>query len=132
MRKCDSATRLGGHSESQSNIGMEFEQAFSGDRGKNVKLSRSNAGCLDVPDAEVCTSPARELLQGDHSPRVGKARSMLRGTDCRNAVIDPADSNYSFKVPARALCSSKSVKCTEVSARCWWIDQQRESTTVRN
>jgi hypothetical protein len=64
---------------------------------ENVKLSRSNAGCLDVPDVEVCTSPARELPQADHSPRVGKARLMRRETDYRNAVIDPADSDYSFK-----------------------------------
>jgi hypothetical protein len=34
MRKSDSATRLADHSETQSNIGMEFEQAFSGGCGK--------------------------------------------------------------------------------------------------
>ena len=114
MRQCDTAGRPLRNAE-QYRYGIRT--TFFWWVRDNVKLSRSNAGCLDVPDVEVCTSPARELPQADHSPRIGKARLMRRGTDCRNAVIDPADSDYSFKGVSCAWCSSKSVKCTEVSAR---------------
>jgi hypothetical protein len=82
---------------------MEFEQAFLDRSRANVKLSRSNTGCLDVPDVEVCTSPAWEFPQAANSPQHGGARSMQRGTECRNAVIDPADSDYSLQGPSCPL-----------------------------